>query len=91
MPLGPQGEGAGRASEDAFDVVRDDRVTAGADVGEPFENAVHGLLGDARGGPRTKASHYEEERLPMCLQLRFRPGAARPLFRVSVRELAGRA
>lgn len=42
-------------------------------------------------GPRTKASYYEEKRLPMCLQLRFRPGAARPLFGVSVRELVGRA
>ncbi|WP_405783809.1 AraC family transcriptional regulator [Streptomyces sp. NBC_01378] len=42
-------------------------------------------------GPRTKASYYEEKRLPMCLQLRFRPGAARPLLGVSVRELVGRA
>ncbi|MET7657303.1 AraC family transcriptional regulator [Streptomyces sp. NPDC005356] len=42
-------------------------------------------------GPRTKASFYEEKRLPMCLQLRFRPGAARPLLGVSVRELVGRA
>ncbi|MGX1668701.1 helix-turn-helix domain-containing protein [Streptomyces sp. NPDC055400] len=42
-------------------------------------------------GPRTKASYYEETRLPMCLQLRFRPGAARPLLGVSVRELVGRA
>lgn len=42
-------------------------------------------------GPRTKASYYEEKRLPLCLQLRFRPGAARPLLGVSVRELVGRA
>ncbi|WP_329581412.1 helix-turn-helix domain-containing protein [Streptomyces sp. NBC_01361] len=42
-------------------------------------------------GPRTKASYYEEKRLPMCLQLRFRPGAARPLLGVSTRELVGRA
>ncbi|MFE5022230.1 helix-turn-helix domain-containing protein [Streptomyces sp. NPDC056656] len=42
-------------------------------------------------GPRTKASYYEEKRLPMCVQLRFRPGAARPLFGVSARELVGRA
>ncbi|MFC9458324.1 helix-turn-helix domain-containing protein [Streptomyces sp. NPDC058430] len=42
-------------------------------------------------GPRTKASYYEEKRLPMCLQLRFRPGAARPLLGVSARELVGRA
>ncbi|MFI9773474.1 helix-turn-helix domain-containing protein [Streptomyces sp. NPDC051956] len=42
-------------------------------------------------GPRTKASYYEEKRFPMCLQLRVRPGAARPLLGVSTRELVGRA
>ncbi|WP_428951484.1 helix-turn-helix domain-containing protein [Streptomyces sp. cg35] len=41
-------------------------------------------------GPRTRASYNTGKRLPLCLDLRIRPGAARPLLGASARELVGR-
>lgn len=42
-------------------------------------------------GPRSRASYYPGKELPMCLRLRLRPGAARPVFGVPVRELRDEA
>ncbi|MFJ8823082.1 helix-turn-helix domain-containing protein [Streptomyces sp. NPDC102467] len=41
-------------------------------------------------GPRTRASYNAGKRLPLCLDLRIRPGAARPLLGASARDLVGR-
>ncbi|MBO1331310.1 helix-turn-helix domain-containing protein [Streptomyces sp. VRA16 Mangrove soil] len=41
-------------------------------------------------GPRTRASYHADKTLPLCLDLRIRPGAARPLLGTSARELVGR-
>ncbi|WP_338701950.1 AraC family transcriptional regulator [Streptomyces sp. Q6] len=41
-------------------------------------------------GPRTRAVYSTGKRLPLCLDLRIRPGAARPLLGVPAREVVGR-
>jgi AraC-like DNA-binding protein len=38
-------------------------------------------------GPRTRASYHAGKEFPLCLRLRLRPGVARLLFGVPVREL----
>ncbi|MYW66693.1 helix-turn-helix domain-containing protein [Streptomyces sp. SID8379] len=42
-------------------------------------------------GPRTRASYHTGKRLPLCLDLRIKPGAARSLLGTSARELVGHA
>lgn len=41
-------------------------------------------------GPRTRASYYVGKEVPLCLRIRLRPGAARPLFGVPVSDLVDR-
>ncbi|MCQ4213578.1 AraC family transcriptional regulator [Streptomyces longispororuber] len=41
-------------------------------------------------GPRTRASYNTGKRLPLCLDLRIRPGAARPLLGAPAGDLVGR-
>lgn len=41
-------------------------------------------------GPRTRASYHVGKDFPLCLRLRLRPGAARPLLGVAVSELVDR-
>jgi AraC-like DNA-binding protein len=41
-------------------------------------------------GPRTRASYYGGKDFPLCLRIRLRPGAARPLLGVPLRELVDR-
>ncbi|MFC1437471.1 helix-turn-helix domain-containing protein [Streptacidiphilus sp. N1-10] len=42
-------------------------------------------------GPRSRASYYPGKELPMCIRVRLRPGAARPVFGIPVSELRDRA
>lgn len=42
-------------------------------------------------GPRSRASCHPGKELPMCVRVRLRPGAARPVFGVPVSELRDRA
>ena len=42
-------------------------------------------------GPRTRGSYNPGKPLPVCIRVRLRPGRARELFGVPVRELADRA
>ncbi|MEV5612372.1 AraC family transcriptional regulator [Streptomyces sp. NPDC052225] len=41
-------------------------------------------------GPRTRAVYSTGKRLPLCLDLRIRPGAARPLLGMPARDVVGR-
>ena len=41
-------------------------------------------------GPRTRASYHAGKDFPLCLRIRLRPGAARPVLGVAVSELVDR-
>ncbi|NJP89306.1 AraC family transcriptional regulator [Nonomuraea sp. FMUSA5-5] len=41
-------------------------------------------------GPRTRATYHVGKDIPLCIRIRLRPGAARPLFGVAVGELVDR-
>lgn len=42
-------------------------------------------------GPRSRASYHPGKELPMCIRVRLRPGAARPVFGIPVSELRDQA
>jgi len=42
-------------------------------------------------GPRSRASYHPGKELPMCIRIRLRPGAARPVFGIPVSELRDQA
>ncbi|MET7320154.1 helix-turn-helix domain-containing protein [Streptomyces sp. NPDC005549] len=42
-------------------------------------------------GPRSRASYHPGKELPMCIRVRLRPGVARSVFGVPVRELRDQA
>lgn len=57
---------------------------------------VYRRTGDRDGdllvvGPRSRASYHRGKELPMCIRARLRPGAAKPVFGVPVRELRDQA
>ncbi|MGH3377210.1 MAG: helix-turn-helix domain-containing protein [Actinoallomurus sp.] len=56
-----------------------------------FRTTTAGGRGDLLvAGPRTQASYYTGKDLPICLRVRLRPGAARPVLGVPISELVDR-
>lgn len=59
-----------------------------ADTSLIFRTTSAGHSGLLVIGPRTRASYHVGKDIPVCVRLRLRPGAARPLLGVPVSEVA---